>query len=134
MPEHITNSVIPEGLRKRWSDFAKEVKKCWSEAHKLGITGEEAVKRYLECWQRAALSGAHLITIEEAKKYKVKPHPIAVLSLMAKYGMSKEEAEKKAIEEGKFHPISVIRALIEKEKLSGEASKDLLKEAEETLV
>lgn len=114
--EHVTSGIIPPGLKKRWEEFAELSRKCWGEVKPLNLPAGEAFTKFFACMSS---KGAHLMSVEEAKRYNVKAHPIAVLVKMAK-GMSREEAEKAAIEEGKFHPISLMRAEIEMARERGE--------------
>jgi len=134
MPEHvggiIVPSVIPEGLRKRWEQFAKAVRKSWEEVHKEGLKGIKAFERFWNLMSRYARAGVHLMSVEEAMKYGVKAHPICVLAKMAR-GLSRREAEEQCKKEGKFHGISLLRAEIEKHKLTAEQAKELAKMLEE---
>jgi len=116
MQEHLTSSTIPPGLKKRWEEFGKLSKECWERVKSLDLPVGEAFSKFFACMSS---KGAHLMTVEEARKYHVAPHPIAVLSKMAK-GMSREEAEEATIAEGKFQPISLMRAEIEMVKEKGE--------------
>lgn len=116
--EHLTDDrkLIPAGLLKRWEEFGRLSKECWERVKELDLPVGEAFSRYFSCMSS---KGAHLMSVEEAKRYKVKPHPIAVMAKMAK-GMSREEAEKSAIAESKLHPISLMRAEIEMAREKGE--------------
>ena len=128
--EHITPDIIPAGLKKRWEQFAKAVRESWKKVHEEGKKGGEAFERFWELMREKAKAGVHLMSVEEAKRYGVKPHPICVLAKRAK-GMTYEEAARQCIEEGKFHGISLLRAEIEKEKLSPEEATEFTKMMEE---
>lgn len=118
MPEHVGAEVIPPGLKKRWEEFGRQVRACWSYVHQRypDAPAVEAFEHYWECMRS---QGVHLMSIEEARRYGVAPHPIAVIAGIQK-GMSRDEAEEQAIREGKFHGISLMRAEIEMAKERGE--------------
>jgi len=128
VPEHITDSRIPEGLRKRWQTFGEAAKRAWSEVDKTlphGTTAERFSMfwRLMEKYAGGKLPGDEQkeeigqklgvgsnITPAQAEKckqmgYPLAPNPIAVIALMAK-GLSHEEAVKQALAEGKYHGIS----------------------------
>jgi len=136
MPEHLTD-IIPPGLKRRWEEFAEAVRASWKKVHEEGLKGGEAFERFWQLMRERAKAGVHLMSVAEAKRYRVKPHPFAVFAKMAK-GLSREQAEKEAIEEGKFHGISLLRAEIEKAKeqsllpagSEAEAYEELTKELE----
>ena len=116
MPEHVRADVIPPGLKKRWEEFGQLSRECWEKVGVLDLPAGEAFTKFFACMSS---KGAHLMSVEEARRYGVAAHPIAVRALMEK-GLTEEEAEKQAIEEGKFHGVSLMRAEIELAKERGE--------------
>ena len=51
MPEEEKFKEVPEGLKIRWEDFGKAVRKCWARASEEGRTGKAKVGEYLSCWE-----------------------------------------------------------------------------------
>jgi len=116
MPEHVRADVIPSGLRRRWEEFGKLSRECWEKVGVLDLPAGEAFTKFFACMSS---KGAHLMSVEEARRYGVAAHPIAVIAKMAK-GLSRKEAEEQAIAEGKLHGISLMRAEIDLAKEKGE--------------
>lgn len=112
MATHLTDYKVPKGLKERWKEFGSEVRKCWDKAHRVVPKDAPTMDLFHAYWSCMRESAYHNITYEEAKKAGIEPHPIAVMAYRAK-GLSKEEAEKKALKEGKFHGISALRAKME---------------------
>jgi len=115
MPEHLRTDIIPPGLKKRWEEFAELSKACWEKVNVLELPAAEAFPKFWACMSG---KGAHLMSVTEAKKYNVRPHPISVIAKMAK-GLTRKQAEKQAIEEGKFSFISLMQAEVEMCKQQG---------------
>lgn len=116
MDEHLSPripEIVPPGLRKRWEEFGEASRSCWAEIKPLKLPTMTAFERYWLCMKKRA---AHLLTVEEAIKYGVKPHPICVLAKRAD-GISEAEARRQCIEEGKFHGVSLIAGELRKEGL-----------------
>ena len=116
MPEHVTADIIPSGLKRRWEEFGRLSRECWGKVGVLDLPAGEAFTKFFACMSS---KGAHLMSVEEARRYGVAAHPISVIAKMAK-GLSRKEAEEQAIAEGKFHAISLMRAEIEMAKERGE--------------
>lgn len=118
MTEHLTNDkkLIPAGLARRWKEFGEASIACWSRPKVEKALKEKRIGDAFELHStcmRTEAAGVHLMSVAEAKKYGVKAHPICTLSLQMKEGISKAEAERRCVELGHFHGISLLRGELE---------------------